>query len=344
MQRNNRNTDIVDIWREPENPRWKKANEELFHIFMWEAKKNYRIKRLPTEDQEEQVLALFHWFWIHCCENRTVLTARAIHGLGAVRIEIRRFLAICPLETAGSVRERFDKLLRHLRMFKLLPLLKTDHHFSCVDGKFWGLTSWNSLLPTQYFTGDDDALLALLPALPSKLQPQREGQLPPLVKLEDLRDFLLHIFPIIGRRRTLWDIANLTVKQLEPSPLSVFPHHDVSHNNDYQEYGVIEDQIEQAFDTEIWEQNVDIIAGQIVDAMPIKEQQVFALILQNTTQKEICSRLQISRSTVHKLHKSYQQRLAKFAEENQKTQDEILLLVEAMRDIVEQEAFDKGGI
>ena len=339
MQDKSSKTDIVDIWRDPSNPKWQKVHDELFKIFRSEARKSYRIKRIHPADQEEQILALFHDFWGHCSRNRTVLTARAIYGMGAVRIEIQRFLASCTLDTEGSFIEKFDRLLRHLRAKKLLPLLKTDSHFAWFGGQYWGLESWKNKLPVDYFKGSDEELVKYLPTIPARLKEQREGQLPPLVNPEDLRAFLLEVFPIIGRARAVWDVALIILDRLEPSPISAFPHQDVSKTEEEKEYFITQSQIERNFESNTWQQEVDIVAGQIVDKMPQQEQQVFILSIEKVGQQEICERVGISRSTVHKLKKSYEDRLEKFATENEKTKEEVLFLIEAIRDILKFEAF-----
>ena len=199
------------------------------------------------------------------------------------------------------------------------------------------------------FIGSDEALCSKLSRLTAQLRPQRSDQLPPLVKVDELILFLQEALEENGRPRTSWDLTKIAWRCLEPSPETAYilQSDERYHTSAATEEGKeIEDRTtrssEEQIDDTIWLGEVDIIAGQIVDEMPLQRQQVVALELSKVKQAEIVKRLQISRGTIHNEMNRFQSSLLRIIEEKDLNEEKAMLLLQIILDILKAEAFFEG--
>src|SRR5262245_18604481 len=103
--------DLADVWRDPRDPRWREAFEQIVHAFDEVARRHPKIRRLPSSQQSESLKELLHEFWIHLTLNPSRLEAKRVRGIGALKTETWRFLDDLP--SYGPDDDR-GKLLSHL--------------------------------------------------------------------------------------------------------------------------------------------------------------------------------------------------------------------------------------
>ena len=340
---------LVDVWRNPDDPRWKEAHDRLGRIFTSVARKHPRVKSLPTEDEKRQEVAgLFSTFWCYLTAHRQKLEASRIRGAGAIRVEAWRFLD--QLESDGSRSEMLRRLKRHLRNEKVVPSLKEDPRFCQVIPRGpWLLATWEQEWTGGHVCPPDDSVCGALPELPARLTPQRPDQLPPIVDRDKLPDFLVEALLLSNRPRRDWDLTALAWRRLRPEPESMFllAAEEVPPGSEPDDsrsrVAALPDQDasspEAIVGRERWARQVDLVATALVDSLPDQRRRVVQLHLCRRQHQDIARELGVSRGTIHNELGRFKDAVRAVVDAQHLDEEATLVLLGAVLNILEAERF-----
>ncbi len=342
---------LADVWRNPDDPRWKAAHDGVRRVFFREARRHPRLKRVPRSQLDDELEDLLAGFWCHLTDNRAALEARRVRGSGAMRIEIWRFLdrnRDYPGDSVdggsgsdGDPGEPRRKLMSHLRNNKVVPTLRGDPRFWRRGGRGpWLLACWAEQPPDDLRTPLPDEVAAALPFLSSRLEPQKPGQLPPLVHDESMPPFLEQALSLSRRPRRDWDLAKLAWARLRPSPDTLFLLAPVPDDDDEdQAFGGQHGEAAHGLDRERWARRVDLVASALADRLTPRQQRVVLGHCRRVPHETIATDLEISRGTLHNEIKRFREDFAGVAENEHLDEADARLLLEVLLNILEAEAF-----
>ena len=344
---------LAEVWRNRRDERWSASYDQIQAIFERSARKHALIRSIPDAQRKDEIEDLVAAFWIHLLDHPDALEARRVRGAGAYRTEIWRFLNGIPHQ--GEARRVNDRLRRHLREAKVVPALREDQHIfeRLAKRGLWGLHHWQPQGQSQAAPHlPDPEICAILPALPSRLAPQRAGQLPPLVDKEPLPAFLEQTLLLSARPRWDWDLTDITWQRLEPPPDGVLHLLRKEPELDGQgaelapgepgstgTYGLLapDRTPEQFAARRQWARRVDVVAGRFVDGLPVRTREVAALGELSVDRK--ADLIGVSRSTISNENKAFQKAFLKLAQEEELDEEDARLLLSVVLDILEAEGF-----
>lgn len=343
---------LADVWRAPHDPRWREAHAAVKDVFERVARKHPRLRAAKGSDHGDVIEDLLAGFWCHLAASPATLEASRVRSKGALHVECWRF--IDRSDAGADLGTPRAKLLRHLQRMKVLPALRSEDRFTQYSRSLWSLTAWtkdSAARPRGVVRAPDDtAVREGLPPLPARLDAQKPGQLPPLVDGEKLPAFLETALARSMRPRTDWALTRLAWDQLDPSPDGVLLGvAEKSHNDsdDEEPRFVSLPAPDEAADGRVakerWARQVDVVASSIVDALSPRRQAVALGVLHNTPQQELCDRLKMSRGTVHNDTIFFREKLAAEITSRDLDQDGARVLLTAVLNILEAEAFTTSG-
>lgn len=343
---------LADVWRSPADPRWREAHAAVKKVFDAVAAKHPRLSAVKGADRDSVIEDLLAGFWCHLAASPATLEASRVRSAGALRVECWRYLdrSDAGIEL-GTPRAR---LLRHLQRMKVQPSLRGDDRFTPYSRNLWSLAAWTKGSAVWPRGGDrvpsDDAVREGLPPLPARLDAQKPGQIPPLVDVEQLPAFLEAALARSMRPRTDWALTRLAWDKLAPSPdgvlLGVAEKSRDDHDDD--ESGVAylpapDEAADARVAKERWARRVDVVASSLVDVLSPRQQTVALGFLLSTPQQELCDRLKISRGTLHNETIFFRDRLAAAIASHDLDEDGARILLSAVLNILEAEAFMATG-
>jgi len=314
---------LADVWRSPDHPRWAEAHERITSIIR-KAVLTHAAARRPGVDRPDLVTEIVDGFWVHLADNPATLEASRVHNGGAIQTEVHRFLdRVC---TANG--DQRGQLRRHLRA-KVASGLSNDSRFQGC-GRVWQLTAWGTGGSPQSVRSDRE-VVAILPPLDARLEPQRSDQVPPLVAASVLPDFLVRCLELGGRPRTTWDLTDLVWRCLSPPAESVLGFDDVPAATP--EAVAIHGE---------WRCRIDVLAGDFVDSLPGRMALVMQLFLQGLTARQIAAEHGIARATASADRQKFLKRFQALVEREALDDDQQRQLEGVVRDILEVEPFLEG--
>jgi len=293
---------LADVLRDRSNPEVKAAYEQMQRE-VGKVLFKRGIEGTSESEKRDLVLEVTNAFWIHLCENPETLKADAIRGGGAIRTEIGRFVS---REGYGASDEDRRKLHLHLYR-KVAKSLRESEEFEQVSKNQWRRVG----IEADEGAVQDERVLELLEPLPAVLEPQREGQLPPLVRSSVLRAFLVRALELLRRPSTTAHLKSLAWRKLEPNPERVFATAPQSLDGDK----FPEDTNESPITTWEFETHVDVWADAFVDSLAPHIGRCLQLLLERRTTKEIASVMGIGKNRVTVLREEFLRHFSIFCDD-----------------------------
>lgn len=322
--------ELADVWRNPQDTRWEKAHRCISQVFFRALSKHPINKEAPTKEERESWLGMF---WVHLTQSPNTLAAHLTHNEGALYTESLRFLDKRHSAEGSNIRQ---KLIRHLRSKKVLPVLQEEEAFQNIYANFW------ELLEKTTISG--------LGAIPAILKPQREGQIPPLVQKEILPPFLKEIVATLNRPTTDWEITKEVWGRLEPNPDGVLfmgaePEKEEQEDSSFVGVSSGGNEFKSHHEPDnMFEMDLPFYLNEILDTLDQKDQHVVALLMEQYTQQDVATELGISRRGVQDAYVRFRQVLQTIVEQEKLEEDEVRIIMQHLVQTwqVENFSYEKG--
>ena len=326
----------VDIWRDTTDPRWAEAHQLISKIFRRALAKHPIAKESTKREDIESWIGMF---WVHLTESPQTLAARITHHQGAVYTEAWRFLD----KRHGSEGKGFrQKLVRHLRSKKVIPVLREDNSFHNSFRNFWELVEKNIARKP-------------LGVIPSILKPQNATQIPPLVQKEDLPPHLKQILLEENKVMSDWDLTDEIWKRLEPNPDGVlFLEAQSESQTEDQEAPQVSMQQTSPEDSglkshhkasESFEVDLPFYLSEILDTLQEEEQRIVAMLMKQQSQVQIAEELSIPRRKVQDGFNHFKSLLRDIITREELEEEEVQIIIENLVQLWRVELFssEHGG-
>ena len=339
--------ELADIWRDPSDPRWAGAFEQIRSVFtdvLWRHPRHRHLRKLDPEESRDRRQELLHEFWIHLAEHPAALEVHRTRGLGGLRTEAWRFLAELPVFDPSDRRGR----LRYHLWQKTDRCLTSAAWAEPVGRRLW-LHAEAGPPDTAAVPPPDDWCDALEP-LPSRLTPQREGQLPPLVRKETLLSFLETALRRTRAPCSTGRLADCVWDHLEPHPDGQFLLAEARATDSrlHEEPDALLSggpEADELLEELHWAARIDEIAGRVVDGLAPSVAAAAALHFGRATVREIAERLDVSRGKAGNDVQKFKACFAALVSDEELGKTEAAQLLEVVVDTLQVEHFlpDGGG-
>ena len=313
----------VDIWRDPTDKRWAKAHQIIAKIFRFAFHKHPISNTNPSPEEQESWLGMF---WVHLTESPQTLAASITHHKGAVYTEAWRFLDKTAHADEHAIRQ---KLVRHLRSKKILPVLKDHEAFRNSFANFWELVQPD--IPKEN-----------LGAIPSILTPQNPTQIPPLVQKELLPPHLKQILRAEERATTDWDLTEKVWDKLEPNPDGVLLLSQTEATEDmpisestHEDAGLKQyHKAESSF-----EMDLPFYVAEILEGVSLTDQHIVAALLMGRSQQAIADEYGTSRRGVQEAYARFKESLQKIIDRADLSEEEVRTIIKKIVHTWQDELF-----
>ena len=313
----------VDIWRDPNDKRWAQAHQMISKIFRFAFNKHPISNTNSSPEEQESWLGMF---WVHITESPQTLAASVTHHKGAVYTEAWRFLDKHAHTDGDAIRQ---KLVRHLRSKKLLPILKESEDFRNSFANFWELVNPN--IPKEE-----------LGSIPSILTPQNPTQIPPLVQKEILPPYLRQILRAESKATNDWDLTEKIWDKLEPSPDGVLflgktdlEEHMPLSESTHEDAGLRQyHKAESSF-----EMDLPFYVAEIHEVVSLPDQHIVAALLMGQSQQAIAEEYGTSRRGVQEAYARFKESLQKIIDRAELSEEEVRTIIKKIVHTWQDELF-----